>query len=174
MAFTFTISVCNSMSDTTERIKECWNCAFVITPFFIVFTIVLLVVFLDIVNDERRNVCESTKLEILYKSKTQCPKGWINAGKYGCFHIARESEHFNWQDAEDYCQSLYKDAHLAEIWNFEVSLLLQCQHELYSVCCWWFGGRDLKKVSTEYTKISRMLMENHGDFCLLTMTAFLI
>ena len=71
----------------------------------------------------------------------------------GCFLIATNSSLFSMKEADNYCQSLDKRAHLAEIRTQEIMSFISSQSKdlmlsgsIESYNTWWIGGTDLQKV----------------------------
>ena len=74
-----------------------------------------------------------------------CPSGWIDGGQLGCYLAAKEASKINHTSAQNYCKSLDKRAHLAEIRTQEIQTFLEGLENLQSNH-WWLGGNDQAKV----------------------------
>lgn len=77
---------------------------------------------------------------------SSCPSNWLNLGDLGCFFFAEGAAKMNWQNAQSYCNSLNRNAHLAEITNAETNSFLTIGAATYSTKQWWIGGSDFLQV----------------------------
>ena len=76
----------------------------------------------------------------------ECPSGWIDGGKRGCYYVAKEASTMDYATAKAYCKSLDKSAHLAEIRTQQIQKFVEDMKDLKSHNDWWLGGSDRLKV----------------------------
>ena len=70
----------------------------------------------------------------------------MDGGKHGCFYAAKEASTMSYDNARNYCKSLDRRAHLAEIRNQEIQEFVQNLKDLKTHSYWVLGGRDSLKV----------------------------
>ena len=76
----------------------------------------------------------------------ECPSGWSDGGKLGCYYFAKEASTMSHASAKAYCKSLDRRAHLAEIRTQEIQNLVVGLRDFKSYSYWWLGVSDLFKV----------------------------
>ena len=76
------------------------------------------------------------------------PSNWTNLGTFGCYHFGDEAELMSWFEAEMYCNSLARNAHLAEINDIDTQLILNALADDRDNFAWWLGGTDMFEVDT--------------------------
>ena len=76
----------------------------------------------------------------------ECPPGWVDGGKLGCFYVAKEASTMSHASSKDYCKTLDGRAHLAEIRNQEIQEFVEGLQDLNSHTNWWLGGSDQAEV----------------------------
>ena len=73
-----------------------------------------------------------------------CPIDWIDLGEFGCYHFASNVSSMSWFEGELHCNSLDRNAHLAEIKDIDTqSFLIILLDEINDRTNWWLGATDL-------------------------------
>ena len=88
----------------------------------------------------------SEAIDILNQTDLECPSGWSDGGKLGCYYAAKEASTMTQANAKAYCKSLDGRAHLVEIRTQEIQTFVRGLKDLQSHTYWWLGGSDQAKV----------------------------
>ena len=84
----------------------------------------------------------SEAIDILNQTDLECPSGWSDGGKLGCYLAAKEASTMTQANAQAYCTSLDQRAHLVEIRTQEIQEFVEGLADLQSNKYWWLGGND--------------------------------
>ena len=77
---------------------------------------------------------------------SECPSGWVDGGKLGCYYTASEASAMTYSNAKNYCKSLDKRARLAEIKTQEIQTFVEGLKDINSANWWWLGGTKQVKL----------------------------
>ena len=88
----------------------------------------------------------SEAIDILNQTDLECPSGWSDGGKLGCYLAAKEASTMTQANAQAYCTSLDERAHLAEITSQEIQEFVEDLADLQSHAYWWLGGNEKAQV----------------------------
>ena len=95
----------------------------------------------------QQNITElSEAIDTLNQTTLECPSGWSDGGKLGCYYLANEASGGIQANAKAYCKSLDERAHLAEIRTQEIQEFVEGLLDLQSWNWWWIGGSDQAQV----------------------------
>ena len=75
----------------------------------------------------------------------ECPSGWVDGGKLGCYYIATKASKMTYAKAKTYCKSLDPRAHLIEIRAWEIQRFIEGLKDIKTTK-WWLGATDQTKV----------------------------
>ena len=75
----------------------------------------------------------------------ECPSGWTDGGRLGCYYVAKESPKMKYSDAKNFCKSLNIRSHLVEIRSQEIQTFVETL-DLSSNGHWWIGATDQQEV----------------------------
>ena len=87
----------------------------------------------------------------IYSVVNGCPPDWLNLGFEGCFHFASEVSPYglNYYQSQEYCNSLHRQAFLAEIPNEDTQIILANYANELDDCFWWIGAQDFFQVKSQ-------------------------